>query len=77
MTHLALSLRKFPKLRERVIEGFANEPKLFQHFLSANMGLVHPLKLDMRQVWGFGKGAFPGVLQTLPHFGLRLRNDHS
>ena len=45
LTELALLLSRFPALCNRVTHALARDPLLFQHFLSANMGLQSPYRL--------------------------------
>jgi 2-polyprenyl-6-methoxyphenol hydroxylase-like FAD-dependent oxidoreductase len=45
VTRLLLRLSRHPAALERVLAAFSGEPAIFQHFLSANMGLVSPLRL--------------------------------
>ena len=48
VTHLALMLRNFPALTDRIVRMFSQNPQHFQHFLSANMGLVPCWRLPPR-----------------------------
>lgn len=48
VTHLALMLRNFPALTDRIVRMFSQNPQHFQHFLSANMGLVPSWRLPPR-----------------------------
>ena len=49
VTRLVLLLRHSPKLTDRVIRTLAAHPDVFQHLLSANMGLASPWSLSPRQ----------------------------
>ena len=49
VTRLVLLLRHSPKLTDRVIRTLAAHPDVFQHLLSANMGLASPRSLSPRQ----------------------------
>jgi 2-polyprenyl-6-methoxyphenol hydroxylase-like FAD-dependent oxidoreductase len=48
MTRWLVQLTHRPKLLERTIQVFAREPELFQHFLTASMGLASPFALSPR-----------------------------
>ncbi len=50
VTRMALLLRNFPRLTDRLMRVFQQHPDWFQHFLSANMGVVPAWKLPP-QAW--------------------------
>jgi flavin-dependent dehydrogenase len=53
VTHLVLTLSRYPAIAARIIRALGQRPEVFQHFLSANMGLVSPWSLGMRNAAGF------------------------
>lgn len=48
MTGLVLLLSRFPWLVERIVRALDQQPHLFRHLLSANMGLTSPWSLGVR-----------------------------
>ena len=53
VTWLLLTLRKFPSIAESVVYVMNKQTDIFQHFLSANMGVVSPWKLSISQILRF------------------------
>jgi flavin-dependent dehydrogenase len=68
ITRLVLFLSRYPTLRDHLVSVLAKEPKVFQHMLSANMGLVSP--------WSLGPGKTIRLLWRLliSHPGLPVFN---
>lgn len=56
VTHLVLWLSRHPGLTERIIHALGQEPALFQHFLSANMGLVSAWSLGPKNFFRLLRG---------------------
>ncbi|MGK0291399.1 MAG: flavin-dependent dehydrogenase, partial [bacterium] len=54
VTGMVLQLSKYPWLVEKVVACLGKEPDIFQHMLSANMGLVSPFALNKKQILRFG-----------------------
>jgi len=56
VTHMALMLRHWPALTDRVVRCFAKETDIFQHMLSANMGLKTAWSMSPSQIVRLLKG---------------------
>ncbi|HLF26636.1 MAG TPA: NAD(P)/FAD-dependent oxidoreductase [Anaerolineae bacterium] len=59
MTRLVLFLSYHPRLAERAIRLLGKQPDIFQHLLSANMGLTAPWAMRPRQFARVLKGLLP------------------
>ena len=59
VTRALLALSERPAALSRVVSSFAAEPAVFQHFLSANMGLASPFRLPLggaiKLLFGLGR----------------------
>ena len=56
VTQLVLLLSRHPRLAERIIKALAQQPDVFQHMLSANMGLTPVWSIGLIQIARWARG---------------------
>jgi flavin-dependent dehydrogenase len=56
VTQLVLFLSRHPRLAERVVKSLAQQPDMFQHMLSANMGLTPVRSIGLFRIARWARG---------------------